>query len=173
MAGLQSRPPPPGALLLRITDAVARLALAASVFCAVLILVLILASVSMRYLFRAPFPFTEDIAGLLLFSQVALAVPFTVVRNDIISLDVLRPASSRLLGWAQALAAATLLASVCGALSYGLIAEGIFSQRRGIQLEVSDMPVAPWLYLGAFGFALSAACAFLFIPATALRGKVR
>jgi TRAP-type C4-dicarboxylate transport system permease small subunit len=117
--------------------------------------VLVLAAVVMRYGWGRPFPFTEELAGLLMTVAVFTLLPVTVSRELHIRVTVLTgrlpPAVERaafVLSQALLVAFATVFVREAWA-----IAE--FSAMLNLKSEQSRLPLAPFLYVSTGSMALA------------------
>lgn len=124
------------------------------------ILVLMLASVVRRYVWSAPFGFSEELSGLLLGVAVFALMPYTVARELNIRVTVL---SARLGGPAARLAHAAGQAVLIGfaavfAWQTWQISE--FTLRLGLRSEQARLPLAPFLILTTTAVVLVAVAGF-------------
>jgi len=109
--------------------------------------VLVFAAVALRYVFRSPVPFTDEVVGLLFSAAVFLSIPYLFAgdRNIRVSLvaDRLSPR------WQAALQVVCNVGIVVfflliGWLSFDFAA---FSYTIGARSDVAQLPVAPWMAL--------------------------
>lgn len=121
------------------------------------IFVLVFSSVVMRYLFQAPFRFTDELAGLLLGTAIFLCLPYMIASHEAIRVTLI---SDRLPGWgrriAHWLAQAILLAFgiVFAWEAWDVIA---FTLRLNLMTEQARLPLGPFLILMTVAFAMVAA----------------
>ena len=137
--------------------------LAALAGCA--IVVLIGASVTMRYFAFAPFRFTEELVGLLMTSAFFLALPFATLRAEHVRVVVLvRALPSLAQVWIGRLAA--LFGAAFCLWFFALCLPWFeFAFERNIKTEVGRLLMYPWMALLPLSMALSLV-AFLVAAAT-------
>lgn len=119
------------------------------------IVVLIGASVAMRYFAFAPFRFTEELVGLLMTAAFFLALPLVTLRADHVRVLVLVAAlpepARRWTGWLAALFGAGFclwFAALC-------LPWLEFAIDRNIKTEVGRLLMYPWMALVPVSMALS------------------
>ncbi|MDG1457105.1 MAG: TRAP transporter small permease [Pseudoprimorskyibacter sp.] len=112
-----------------------------------LIVVMIGASVTMRYLAYTPFRFTEELVGLLMTAAFFLALPLVTFRAEHVRVQVLvaaLPDTARL--WVTRLAAA--FGAVFCLWFFGLCLPWFeFAFERNIKTEVGRLLMYPWMAL--------------------------
>lgn len=133
---------------------------------------LIGASVTMRYLAYAPFRFTEELVGLLMTAAFFLALPLVTLRAEHVRVVVLvasLPDRARL-------SAAVLASLFGGAFCLWFFALCLpwleFAIDRNIKTEVGRLLMYPWMALLPLSMLLTAA-AFLIRGATSENGSKR
>lgn len=136
------------------------------------IVVLIGASVAMRYFAFAPFRFTEELVGLLMTAAFFLALPLVTLRAEHVRVLVLVAAlPDRADRWAR------VLAGLFGAVfCLWFLALGMpwleFAFDRNIRTEVGRLLMYPWMALLPLSMLLTA-LAFLVRSGSARGGRKR
>lgn len=147
---------------------IAMAVLAAMAGCA--IVVLIGASVTMRYFAFAPFRFTEEIVGLLMTAAFFLALPLVTLRADHVRVLVLvsvLPERARI--WVHGLSA-LFGAAFCLWFLALCLPWLEFAIDRNIKTEVGRLLLYPWMALLPLSMALSVV-AFLLGGSSQLQRK--
>jgi len=140
----------PDRWLVRATTGLAGLAVAA----AAAILVLIVASVALRYVEGRPLRFTEDLAGLLVAALLLLALPRVTLEGRHVTV---RLVVDRLSGRARRIADAAGRVVLLTFCLWWLVAAWpwfAFTYERDLKSAVARLPLTPWV-------ALVPACAAL------------
>jgi TRAP-type transport system small permease protein len=132
---------------------IAMAVLAALAGCAIVLL--IGASVTMRYFASAPFRFTEELVGLLMTAAFFLALPLATLRAEHVRVLVLVSAlTDRARSWIGRLAA-LLGAAFCLWFLVLCLPWLEFAIDRNIKTEVGRMLMYPWMALLPLSMALS------------------
>ncbi len=134
------------------------------------IVVLIGASVAMRYFAFAPFRFTEELVGLLMTAAFFLALPLATLRAEHVRVLVLVSALPGKAAHLFGILAALFGATFCLWFLALCIPWLEFAFDRNIKTEVGRILMYPWMALLPLSMALSAA-AFVLRGASGEGGK--
>lgn len=111
----------------------------------VAVLVLMLLSVTMRYLIGNPFRFTEELTGLLMTAIIFFTLPLTIIQGSNIRstfiVDVLRP---RQRAYARVLGEFVMIA-FAGIFAWESWKSTAFTIRLGLRTEAAGLALAPWM----------------------------
>ena len=117
----------------------------------------------MRYLVEAPFPFTEELVGLLFSAMIFLTLPYCTVKKSHVCVtlvrDMLGGTLRRISDWAAAFFMVAF-AVIFGTLSYDFAA---FSYQLGSVTEMGGIILFPWMGLMPLASALMAVIAVVLI----------
>ena len=134
----------------------AKLALYGAALTGAVMSVIVFVAVALRYIFRSPVPFVDELVGLCFSTVVFLAIPylFAIDRNIRVSLIADKLAG----GWQRALRlfcnlGIILFFMVVGSLSFDFAA---FSFAINARSDIAQLPVAPWMALLPFSCFLTA-----------------
>lgn len=123
--------------------------------CGAAIIVLIGASVTMRYFAFAPFRFTEELVGLLMTAAFFLALPLATLRSEhvrvLLFVSMLPPRAARVVG----VIAAVFGGAFCLWFLVLCIPWLEFAIDRNIKTEVGRLLMYPWMALLPLSMALS------------------
>lgn len=120
------------------------------------IVVLIGASVTMRYVANAPFRFTEELVGLLMTATFFLALPLVTLRSEHVQVKAAVAAiPERPRRWVT-LVAGFLGLAFCIWLGMLALPWFTFAFERGIKTEVARLLMWPWMVLVPASLALTA-----------------
>ena len=119
------------------------------------IVLLIGASVTMRYFAFAPFRFTEELVGLLMTSAFFLALPLATLRAEhvrvLVIVSALPPRAAKWAGWLAAL----IGAAFCLWFLILCLPWMEFAFNRNIKTEVGRLLMYPWMALLPLSMGLS------------------
>ena len=141
----------------RVLAAVAGAAAAVGAAALAGIFVLVLAAVVMRYGWSRPFPFTEELAGLLMTVAVFTLLPLTVLRELHIRVTLL---TDKLPGWPKRIVYGVgqlIFLAFCVVFLKEAWAIAAFTQQLNLMSEQSRLPLAPFLWVSTAGVALAGA----------------
>ena len=119
------------------------------------IVVLIGASVTMRYFAFAPFRFTEELVGLLMTAAFFLALPLATLRVEHVRVLVLVSALPNRAAWLLSILAALFGAAFCLWFLALCLPWLEFAFDRNIKTEVGRLLMYPWMALLPMSMALS------------------
>ena len=134
----------------------------------VLIVTLVCASVTMRYVAQVPFRFTEELVGLLMTAAFFLALPLVTLNADHVRVQILVNALPPHLARWVSVAAAVFGFSFSLWFFWLCLPWFEFAYERHIKTEVGRLLMYPWMFVLPFSLLLTA-IAFVLKAAIGLR----
>lgn len=109
------------------------------------IFVLVFAAVVVRYLFAAPFRFTEELGGLLLSATVFLTLPFTIAAHRNIRVTILSDRAGPRLRRLVWIAGQGVLIAFAAIFAWEAWKITEFTLLLNLKTDVSRVPLAPFM----------------------------
>jgi TRAP-type C4-dicarboxylate transport system permease small subunit len=125
----------------------ATLMLHAATVCGIVLTIFVALSAVMRYVVGAPFPFTEELVGLLFSALVFLALPYVTLRRQHIQVTILTdcfPAGMRRGCDIAARLLIVLFAAWFGSYAWDF---ALTSYQLGSRSDMAGIPLWPWMGL--------------------------
>jgi len=132
---------------------------------------LVTLSVVARYLFDAPFRFTEELVGLLMSAALFLALPLAHIERRDVTVTLITDRLPRPMFRVVALLAQTIVFFFCCAVAWDAWHRAAFALRLNLKTEAASLPLAPWMIVMPVSFALLAIVAVLLRPRREKDGK--
>ena len=144
-------------------ERVTRLLMFVGALAGILLTCFVVLSSVMRYLVKAPFPFTEELVGLLFSAMIFLTLPYCTVKESHVCVTLVRDMLGGTLRRMADLAAAFFMvafAAIFGILSYDFAA---FSYELNSATEMGGIILFPWMGLMPLASVLMAVVAVFLI----------
>jgi TRAP-type C4-dicarboxylate transport system permease small subunit len=143
----------------QLLEGITRLLMYTGALAGILLTCFVVLSSVMRYLVRAPFPFTEELVGLLFSAMIFLTLPYCTIKKSHVCVTLVRDMLGGTLRRIADLAAALFMiafAVIFGILSYDFAA---FSYDLGSVTEMGEIILFPWMGLMPLACVLMAVVA--------------
>lgn len=131
--------------LARTFAALTRACLAVAAALLAAILMLVTASAVERYLFAAPFRFTEELTGLMQVAALFLALPAVALQGNHIRISVLADRFGKIWRRTFGVLAGFFTLAFCAAFGIEAAGQARFAWRLNIRSEISGIELAPWM----------------------------